>query len=296
MAKLMLTGADTNNQRILNVASPSSGTDAANKNYVDALVTGLTWKNDVRVATTTNGTLASAFANGSTIDGITLATGDRILIKDQSTQTENGIYTVNASGAPTRATDADATAELNNATVTVLDGTVNTGKSFTQTTKSPTVGSSNIVWATFAGGQTYTASLGVTLSGSDFRLAAGASGAGLTLSSGVLDVVAADTSLTVNADSVQVNPAAGGGLTVSSGLKVDRTKVPNVFNVDIGDGSTTALTVTHNLATKSVTYSIRRKSDDVFVDADVVATSTNVLTITFPTAPSSAQYNVTVIG
>jgi hypothetical protein len=296
MAKIMLTGADTNNQRVINVASPSSGTDAANKNYVDALVAGLTWKNDVRVATTANGTLASAFANGSTIDGQTLATGDRILIKDQTTQSENGIYTVNASGAPTRATDADATTELNNATVTVLDGTVNSGKSFTQTTKNPTIGSSNIVWATYAAGQAYTASLGVVLSGSDFRLATGVSGAGLTLSSGVLDVVAADTSLTVNADSVQVNPAAGGGLTVSSGLKVDRTKVPNVFNADIGDGSTTALTVTHNLATKSVTYSIRRKSDDVFVDADVVATSTNVLTITFASAPSTNQYNVTVVG
>lgn len=296
MAKTLLTGADVNNQKIINVATGTASTDAINLAQLQGAVAGLTWKSDVRAATTANGTLATAYANGSTIDGISLVTGDRILIKDQTTQADNGIYTVNVSGAPTRATDADASVELNNATVSVLDGTVNSGKSFTQTTKNPTVGSSNIVWATFAAGQAYTASLGVTLSGTDFRLASGVSGAGLTLTSGVLDVVATDTSLTVASDSVGVNLAAGGGLTVSSGLKVDRTKVPNVFNVDIGDGSTTALTVTHNLATKSVTYTIRRKSDDVFVDADVVATSTNVLTITFPSAPSSNQYNVTCVG
>lgn len=59
----------------------------------------------VRVATTANGTLATAFANGSTVDGVVLATGDRILLKNQTTTTDNGIYTVNASGAPTRAAD-----------------------------------------------------------------------------------------------------------------------------------------------------------------------------------------------
>ena len=69
------------------------------KNYVDAQLQGLDVKNSVRVATTANGTLATAFANGQTVDGITLATNDRILLKDQSTGSENGIYTVNASGA-----------------------------------------------------------------------------------------------------------------------------------------------------------------------------------------------------
>src|SRR5436190_10072507 len=96
---------DLVSQRIQNVASPSTGTDAANKNYVDGAVNGLDWKSSVRAATTATGTLATAFANGQVIDGVTLATGDRILIKNQSTGSENGIYTVNASGAPTRATD-----------------------------------------------------------------------------------------------------------------------------------------------------------------------------------------------
>ena len=97
-----------NSQKITNLATPTNATDAATKQYVDDTVASISWKNEVRVATTVAGTLASSFANGQAVDGITLATGDRILIKDQATQTENGIYTVNASGAPTRATDADS--------------------------------------------------------------------------------------------------------------------------------------------------------------------------------------------
>jgi hypothetical protein len=114
-------------QKITGLAAPTAGTDAANKQYVDDTVAGLSWKNEVRVATTAPGTLASAFANGQTVDGTVLATGDRILLKDQSTQTENGIYTVNASGAPTRATDADSGDEMSGAAVYVTNGTTNQG-------------------------------------------------------------------------------------------------------------------------------------------------------------------------
>jgi len=81
----------------------------------------------VRVATTTNGTLATAFANGQTVDGVVLATGNRILIKNQTTGTENGVYTVNASGAPTRATDYDSQNEVYASLVYVALGTTNAG-------------------------------------------------------------------------------------------------------------------------------------------------------------------------
>jgi hypothetical protein len=101
-----------NSHKLTSVADPTSAQDAATKNYVDNAVSGLSWKQAVRVATAAAGTLATSFANGSTVDGVTLATGDRILIKDQSTGSENGIYVVAASGAPTRATDADTGAEL----------------------------------------------------------------------------------------------------------------------------------------------------------------------------------------
>lgn len=107
------------------------------KTYVDAKVAGLSWKQAVRAATTAAGTLASGFENGDTIDGVTLATGDRILIKDQASGSENGIYTVNASGAPTRATDADSGAELVNASVYVSEGTTLQDTQWTCTTNAP---------------------------------------------------------------------------------------------------------------------------------------------------------------
>lgn len=125
-----MTGAlDMGSQLITNVQTPSSGTDAANKNYVDTAISSLNSlfdsKGSVRVATTSAGTLATSFENGDTIDGVVLATGDRILIKDQASQAENGIYTVNASGAPTRSTDMNVWAEVPGAFVAVEEGTSN---------------------------------------------------------------------------------------------------------------------------------------------------------------------------
>lgn len=95
------------------------------------------WKVSVRVATTVAGTLASSFENGDTVDGIVLATGDRILVKNQAAGAENGIYTVNASGAPTRATDADTGAELLSAACFVTSGTANAGTQWICNTPGP---------------------------------------------------------------------------------------------------------------------------------------------------------------
>ena len=114
---------------LTNVSTPSTGTDAANKNYVDTAIAGLNSlfdaKGSVKLATSTAGTLATSFANGQTVDGVVLATNDRILIKNQASQAENGIYVVNASGTPTRATDMDAWAEVPGAFVAVEEGTTN---------------------------------------------------------------------------------------------------------------------------------------------------------------------------
>ena len=85
------------------------------------------WKDPVRTCAVTNGTLSTAFANGQTVNGITLATGDRIVLMAQSSGAENGIYTVNASGAPTRAADMDSAEEVLGACVFVLTGDVGEG-------------------------------------------------------------------------------------------------------------------------------------------------------------------------
>lgn len=106
-------------------------------------------KSPVRVATTAAGTLASSFENGDTVDGITLATGDRILIKDQATASQNGVYTVNASGAPTRATDYDTSDEvILGSLFYVSEGTTNGGKFFylSAPTGTITLGSSNLTF------------------------------------------------------------------------------------------------------------------------------------------------------
>ena len=114
---------------LTNVATPSAGTDAANKNYIDTAISNLNSlfdaKGSAKVATTSNGVLATAYANGQSIDGVTLTTGDRILLKNQTSQSENGLYTVNASGAPTRATDMDVWTEVPGAFVAVEEGTAN---------------------------------------------------------------------------------------------------------------------------------------------------------------------------
>lgn len=128
------------------VPAPTVGSSAANRDYVDGVASGIQYKAQVRACTTANGTLATAYENGDTVDTLTLSTGDRILLKDQTTQTENGGYTVNASGAPTRSTDMDAGSELVGAQVQCAAGG-NVGKVFSQTTPAVIIlGVSNIVW------------------------------------------------------------------------------------------------------------------------------------------------------
>lgn len=261
MPIILLTGADLNNQRAINGADPVDPTDLANRQYVDARVNGLTWKQPVVAATTANGTLATAFASGQAVDGVTLVTGQRILVKDQTTQTENGIYVVAASGAPARSADADSTAELHGAAVYVTSGTVNAERAYTQTTESPVIGSSNIIWAQFGGGTLPTAGDGLTITGSTLAVGQG-------------------TGITVGADTVGI----------------DTSVVGRKYAVSVGDGSTNPITVTHSLGTTDVDVTILRTSDSTKVMTNWAAPTGNTVLVTFPSAPSSAQYRVIVQG
>ena len=140
-------------QKITGLPTPTVASDAANKQYVDDRVAGLSWKQAVRAATTVAGTLATSFANGQTIDGVTLATGDRILLKNQASGQEDGIYTVNSSGAPTRGTDADTAAEILAAAVLVTEGTTLADTQWNMTTNAPiTLNTTPLVWAQFGTG------------------------------------------------------------------------------------------------------------------------------------------------
>lgn len=131
-------------------ATPSSANHVTSKAYVDNLLNGLKWKATAVAATTANGTLATAYENGDTIDGVVLATGNRILIKDQTAGEENGIYTVNASGAPTRSIDADSEIELISAAIMVEQGTANADNAFVCTNDTIVLETTAIVFVAFA--------------------------------------------------------------------------------------------------------------------------------------------------
>lgn len=139
-----LVDQNAGGQKLTNLGAPATGTDAARLQDVQ----NIPWKQVCRAATTANITLSGA----QTIDGVSCVAGDRVLVKNQTTQSGNGIYLV-ASGAWTRTTDGDSTFELNAAVVIVGDeGSTNAGKRFAQTTPNPTVGTSNIVWVDIGSG------------------------------------------------------------------------------------------------------------------------------------------------
>lgn len=262
MATKFLNGIDLSSQKVTNLASPSASTDAVNKAYVDNAIAGLQWKPSVRAATTANGTLATAFANGQTIDGVTLATNDRILIKDQSTGAENGIYIVQASGAPVRATDADGVGELTpNATVFVSEGTANADKAWTCTTNGViTVGVTSTIWAQFGGGQSYSAGNGLTLATSTFSV------------------------------------VAGTGISVGASVGIDTAVVVRKYSANVGDGSSTSITVTHNLNTRDVHVALYDTASYAVVYPDITNATVNTVTLSFAVAPAAAAYRVVVFG
>jgi len=208
---------DASSAKIINVATPTQTTDAANKSYVDAQLQGLDVKNSVRVATTANGTLASAFANGETIDGISLSTGDRILLKDQSTGSENGIYTVNSSGAPTRATDFDADSEVTGGNFFfVEEGTVNADNGFVMTNDGTvTVGSTALVFTQFSGAGQVTAGSALTKSGNTLNV--GVDDSSIEVSSDALRVKASGITNAMLAGSIDLTAKVTGALPVGNG-------------------------------------------------------------------------------
>ena len=142
---------DVNNSRIVNVTDPTQAQDAATKGYVDAVKQALDIKDSVRVATTANITIATDLNVGDTIDGVTLADGDRVLVKNQSTGSQNGIYT--AGSSPARATDANISAEVTSGMFCfVEEGTVNGDNGFVLTTNDPiTLDTTALTFVQFSG-------------------------------------------------------------------------------------------------------------------------------------------------
>lgn len=152
---------------IIQPNAPTNAFHLANKNYIDNLITGITWKGSVRVATTTNITLSGL----QTVDGISLVAGNRVLVKNQTLSQNNGIYIVSA-GAWTRATDCDSAAELETTTVLVTLGTANKNTQWTESLAIVTIGTDPVTFVQIAGAGVYTNGSGITLTGNVFSIAA----------------------------------------------------------------------------------------------------------------------------
>jgi len=215
-------------------AAPTEDLQAATKGYVDSVAQGLDIKASVKAATTENGTLATDFDNGSVVDGVTLATGDRILIKNQTDETTNGIYVVAASGAPTRSADMNAGSEFPSAFTFVEAGTSNADKGFVCTNNSVTLGETNITFSQFSGAGTFVAGNGLTLTGNSFSI---------------------NTAVTVDVSTTQTltnKTLTSPVLTTPSitGLKLDDSSI--VFEGTANDHETT-LTVTDPTADRTIT-------------------------------------------
>lgn len=152
---------DASGNRIVNLADGVSPQDAVTKAQLDAAVQGYKWKEPSRAATTANITLSGT----QTIDGVSIAVGDRVLVKNQTTGSANGVYLA-ASGAWTRATDFDASSEVLGAAVFVSEGTTQGNQVWLMTTDAPiTIGTTALTFAQVGGGTSYTAGTGISISG-----------------------------------------------------------------------------------------------------------------------------------
>ncbi len=297
-----------NAQRLTGVADPTSSQDAATKAYVDSVAQGIDIKASAKAASTANVSLA---APGAAIDGVTLTALDRVLLKNQTTASENGVWVFNGAAAPmTRAADADNGTKLNSgAFVFVEQGTANSDTGWVMTTDGAiTIGSTALTWTQFSGAGSFV------------------DGNGLVRTGNVLDVVGTANRILSNANSVDIDPNYAGqtsittvgtiGTGVWQGTEIAVTKggtgattsaaartnlaAAGIFRTTFTNSNLTSglLTVTHNLGNKYVSVFVYDDNDKLILDVDdVTATSTTAATIDITSFGTiSGTWNVVVTG
>lgn len=255
---------DLTTNRLINVGTASAATDAVSKGYVDTLVgsaiSGLAWVEPVRAGSTGNVDPAAPGA----IDGVTLATGDRVLLKSQTDPVENGVYSYDGTVLTRTGDDLDA-----GSVVTVGEGTVNADKVFLLTTDGPvTVGTTPLTF---------------------------------TLVNITPVVLTAGTAIDLTGDAIAVKYGSGLKIDGSGNLALDTAVLPTAvakYAANVGDGSADTITVTHNLNTLDCTVALYETTSGNAVDvfAEVRRPSVNTVQLSFGTAPASGAYRVVVTG
>lgn len=247
-------------RRLLNLPNATTAQEPATLAQLQAQVEGLAWKDNCRVATQGNLNLA---APGATIDGIALTSGDRVLVRAQTAQAENGIYIWNgAAVVATRALDSNTAIELESAVVTVDEGT-SAGASYRQQSVNFAIDSGPIVWGAF----------GTSV------------GPASESSAGAIEI----------ATQAEVDAGLSALLAVTPAYLAASPFVTRKFNQNIGDGSATSFTVTHNLGTRDIHVEVIRNSGNYdTVLAEVWRTTINSVTIVVDNAPTANALRVLI--
>jgi len=249
-----------NARKIINLPDGTNAQDPVTFAQLSSAIEGLKNKDPARVSTQSNINLATP---GATIDGVTLISGNRVLVRSQTAGAENGLYIFNGSAAAmTRSLDASTFTELENALVPIAEGT-DTTKNFRQTVTGGTLNTTTITWTAFGTGAT----------------------AASESTSGILKLA------------TQVLTDGGtDDLTAVTPLKL-KTSIYGTrkYDATIGDGTATSYTIAHNLGTRDIQVQISRNSGNYdTVLAEIQRTSTNSITILFDTAPAANAYRVSI--
>jgi phage-related tail fiber protein len=247
-------GADLKSQKIVQLAPGSATTDAATYGQLLDAIRGLDVKDPVRVTTTTNITLSGT----QTIDGVAVVGGDRVLVKNQTTQSQNGVYVVSA-GAWSRATDADDGTEVTNGfSVAVLEGT--------------NKGTGSAIGTPVQYVLTNTGAITIGATALNFSMV-GAGGGGTVYSPG--------TGVLISGGTISIDPAYAGLI--------------GRYNADLAAQTAgTPTVITHNLNSRDITVRVYEISSGIEQEGVVTITGLNTVSVTFPAAINAAQYRVVI--